>query len=84
MEILFAFIITIAVFMGICTAVGRKRTDVTEIYIPTETDTGETAKEKLFSRNMRGSKIIICRTDADVEEILKEITQQYGKIYKKG
>jgi hypothetical protein len=33
---------------------------------------------------MRGSKIIICRTDADVEEILKEITQQYGKIYKKG
>lgn len=83
MEILTAFLLCIAVCMVLAALLEKKRTDVTEIYIPTDTDTEQTVREKLYERSLRGSKVIICRTAADKEEILKRMTEEYGKIYKK-
>ncbi|MBR2915166.1 MAG: hypothetical protein IKC06_05100 [Clostridia bacterium] len=83
MEILTAFLLCIAVCMVLAALLEKKRTDVTEIYIPTDTDTEQTVREKLYESSLRGSKIIICRTAADKEEILKRMTEEYGKIYKK-
>lgn len=84
MEIFIAFVLCMGMCLLISVLVEKKRTDITELYVPWETDTAQTAKEKLYTDSLRGSKIIICRTAADSEEIIKRITEEYGKIYKKG
>ena len=84
MEILAAFLLCITVCMVLAFLFEKKRTDVTEIYDPTDTDTEQTVREKLYEKSLRGSKVIICRTAADKEEILKRMSEEYGKIYKKG
>ena len=84
MEILTAFLVCIGVCFVIAIAFEKKRTEVTEIYIPAEEDTEQTVREKLYDSSLRGSKVIICRTAADKEEILKRMSEEYGKIYKKG
>ncbi len=84
MEILAAFLLCITVCMVLAFLFEKKRTDVTEIYVPTDTDTEQTVREKLYEKSLRGSKVIICRTAADKEEILKRMSEEYGKIYKKG
>ena len=84
MEILTAFLVCIGVCFALAAAFERKGAEVTEIYIPAEEDTEQTAREKLYGCSLRGSKVIICRTAADKEEILKRMSEEYGKIYKKG
>lgn len=84
MEIFIAFVLCMGMCLLISVLVEKKRTDITEIYIPRETDTAVTAREMLYTGSLRGSKVIICRTAADSEEIIKNITDEYGKIYKKG
>ncbi len=83
MEILIAFLLCIGVCMCIALLIERHRTDVTEVYIPTEDDTTETVREKLYDTSLRGSKIIICRSEKDSDEIIRRIAEEYGKIYKK-
>lgn len=83
MEILIAFLLCIGVCMGIALLMERYGTDITEVYIPTDEDTIQTVREKLYDNSLRGSKIIICKSGRDCEEILDSITREYGKIYKK-
>lgn len=83
MEIFIAFLLCVGVCMGITLLTERRRTDITVYYIPTETDTLQTVREKLYGDSMRGSKIIICRTEKDSAEIINRIAEEYGKIYKK-
>ncbi|MBO5403059.1 MAG: hypothetical protein J6A85_07820 [Clostridia bacterium] len=84
MEIFIAFVTCTAACLLLTFILEKKRTEITEIYIPRETDTAVTAREMLYTGSLRGSKVIICRTAADCEEIIKNITEEYGKIYKKG
>ncbi len=83
MEIFIAFLLCIGVCMGIALLMEKHSTDVTEIYIPYEDDTVQTAREKLYDRSLRGSRIIICKSVKDRDDILDSITREYGKIYKK-
>ena len=84
MGIFTAFLICIGVCFLLSLALEKRCTEITEIYIPAEEDTEQMVKEKLYDRSLRGSKVIICRTAAEREEILKRMSEEYGKIYKKG
>lgn len=83
MEILIAFLLCTGVCICITLLVERRRTDITEVYIPNEDDTTETVREKLYDTSLRGSKIIICKSGKDSDEIIRRIAEEYGKIYKK-
>lgn len=83
MEILIAFLVCIGVCMCIALLFERYETRVTEVYVPNEDDTIETVREKLYGSSLRGSKIIICRTEKDSDEMIRRIAEEYGKIYKK-
>ncbi len=84
MEVFLLCMLCISVIAAFCGVFSRRHANVTEIYIPFDADSIDTARERLQDKNLRGCKIIICRTAADEEDILRSITEAYGKVYRKG
>lgn len=83
MEILLSFVLCTVISLVLCVLWERGKTELTEVYIPLENDTAQNVRDSLYSDDLRGAKIIICKTEKDVQRILDSLTEKYGKIYKK-